>query len=50
VDVYRYEKGLQNIDQPKNAEGKSSRRASLLIITCLAVIFQIATLNILTSI
>jgi len=30
VDVCRYEKGLQNMDQPKNAERKSPGRASLL--------------------
>ena len=43
-------KGSQNMNQPKNAEEKSSERASLLTITYLAVIFQIATINILISI
>ena len=38
------------MNQPKNAEEKSSERASLLTITCLAVIFLIATVNILISI
>jgi len=33
VNECRYEKGSQNIDQPKNIEEKSLGRASLLIFT-----------------